>query len=104
MSARDERREDGGRALEPPSVVTSLVVLAALLALTLATVALAYVDLGTVGHVVVALAIAGAKAGLVMGFFMHLGHEGRLPRLFAGFGFTWLAFLVLFVVIDVVTR
>lgn len=95
---------DEGGALEPPRVGVSLAVLAALLVLTASTVALAYVDLGAVGHVLVALAIAGAKAGLVMAFFMHLGHEGRLQRLFAGAGVSWLAFLVLLVIIDTATR
>ncbi len=55
---------------------------AALLALTAATVAVSYIDLG-IWNVVVALLIASAKASLVALFFMHLRHEGRLVWTFA---------------------
>mgnify|MGYP001157806354 FL=1 len=57
-------------------------VFAALLALTGATVAVSYIDLG-LWNIAVALLIASAKASLVALFFMHLKHEGRLVWTFA---------------------
>jgi cytochrome c oxidase subunit 4 len=55
---------------------------AVLLALTAATVAVSYVDLG-LWNVAVALLIASAKASLVALYFMHLRYEGRLVWTFA---------------------
>jgi cytochrome c oxidase subunit IV len=46
-----------------------------LLVLTVVTVAVSYVHLGTSGNVVVALLIAVFKASLVASFFMHLSSE-----------------------------
>ncbi len=64
-----------------------------LVALTAATVAVSYVNLG-IFNVVVALLIASAKASLVALFFMHLRFENRLVW---GFALTPIAFLVLIV-------
>jgi len=47
-------------------------VLGALLALTIATVAVTSIDLGAQGNLVVAMVIATVKAALVCVFFMHL--------------------------------
>ena len=47
-------------------------VLGALLALTVATVAVTSFDLGAQGNLIVAMAIATVKAALVCVFFMHL--------------------------------
>jgi cytochrome c oxidase subunit IV len=58
----------------------------ALLALTVLTVAITRLDLGGF-KVLGALAIATAKAGLVIAIFMHMKYEGRLLR--------WLLFLAL---------
>ncbi|MDU0458969.1 MAG: cytochrome C oxidase subunit IV family protein [Geobacteraceae bacterium] len=57
-----------------------------LLILTALTVAITRVELGGF-KVAAALAIACAKAGLVIAFFMHMKYEGRLLR--------WLLFLAL---------
>jgi cytochrome c oxidase subunit 4 len=58
----------------------------ALLALTALTVGITRMELG--GYKVLgALAIACAKAGLVIAFFMHMKYEGNLLR--------WLLFLAL---------
>jgi cytochrome c oxidase subunit 4 len=53
-----------------------------LVVLTVATVAVSYVDLGLL-NVAVALLIASAKASLVALFFMHLKSEDRLVWTFA---------------------
>ena len=57
-----------------------------LVALTGLTVWVSRQDLG-IGHVWGSLAIASAKAGLVIAFFMHMRYEGRLLR--------WLLFVAL---------
>ena len=49
-----------------------------LLVLTGATVAVAYLDMPVGWAIVVALAIATFKAGLVAGVFMHLSNEKKL--------------------------
>ena len=64
-----------------------------LLALTGATVAVSYLDLG-VFNVVVALIIASAKASLVALFFMHLKSENRLVWAFALVPLVFLALIV----------
>jgi cytochrome c oxidase subunit 4 len=78
-------------------------VYAALLALTLLTVGVAYLDLGRL-NIVLALAIAIGKALLVMLFFMHLRYSSRLTWLVAGAGVVWLAHLLIFTLADYLTR
>ncbi|MDQ2866883.1 MAG: cytochrome C oxidase subunit IV family protein [Verrucomicrobiota bacterium] len=77
-----------------------LLVGATLLAFTLITVALSYVNFGTMkANVAVALAVATFKAGLVAAIFMHLSAEKRLIYrilVFTGFfvfGLFWLTYL-----------
>lgn len=79
-------------------------VFAALLVLTALTTAVAWVDLGGEFNVVVALAIAGAKASLVALYFMHLRHGSRLSWVFAGAGFFWLMILIALTLSDTLTR
>ena len=78
-------------------------VFAALVVLTLATVAVSYVDLGP-ASVVVALSIAFTKAVLVVLFFMHLRESSGLVWVVAGGGFFWLAILIALTMSDVLTR
>jgi cytochrome c oxidase subunit 4 len=79
-------------------------VFAALLVLTLTTTGVAYVDLGGVWNVAVALTIAFIKALLVALFFMHLRYSSRLTWLFAGAGIFWLATLLDLTLSDYFTR
>ena len=81
---------------------TYYVVFGALLALTLATTAAAFVDLGARWNTIVGLTIAVVKALLVATYFMHLRHSQRLTLLFAGAGVLWLALLMTFVFADLV--
>src|ERR1044071_8415863 len=53
-------------------------VLAALMFLTIVTVAVTSVDLGSSGNLVVAMVIATIKAALVVTFFMHLVWDKKL--------------------------
>jgi cytochrome c oxidase subunit 4 len=74
-----------------------------LLALTLLTVGVAYLDLGPL-NVAVALGIAICKALLVMLFFMHLRYSSHLIWIVAASGVVWLGHLILFTMSDYVTR
>jgi cytochrome c oxidase subunit 4 len=77
-------------------------VFGALIVGTILTVAAAKVDMGPLNNVVM-LAIAGAKATLVILFFMHVRWSSRLTWVVAMAGFFWL--LLLFTVLgDYVSR
>jgi cytochrome c oxidase subunit IV len=78
-------------------------IFAALLALTLATVLVAEVDLGVMNDVV-ALGIAVTKAMLVLLFFMHVRYSTRLTALTAVGGFLWLAILIGITLTDYMSR
>lgn len=65
----------------------------ALLALLMLTLGSAYLSLGWLNGVV-NLAIATAKALLVMIFFMHLRSSHYVLKIFATAGFFWLAILI----------
>jgi cytochrome c oxidase subunit 4 len=69
----------GGHTVEEvrKSVRTYMVVFAALAALTVLTVAVSYVELGTAAAILVALFIASVKGSLVAMFFMHLIDERK---------------------------
>jgi len=75
------------------------VVFAVLIGLTLLTVGMAYLDFGGL-NAAIALAIATAKAILVMIFFMHLNQGSHLARIFAGAGIFWLLILLTFTLSD----
>jgi cytochrome c oxidase subunit 4 len=85
------------------SVKTYALVFAALIFLTVATTAVAFVDLGPFS-VVVALAIAACKMLLVALFFMHVRHSTRLTRLVVLGGMLWLAILLMLTLNDMLTR
>jgi cytochrome c oxidase subunit IV len=87
--------EPGGGDLHPHPVPLPLLagVFAALIALTVATVAATYVDLGAL-NVWVALAIAAVKAVLVAEIFMHLRWDRPFHRIALLSAF---AFVVLFI-------
>ena len=76
------------------------VVLGVLLVLT---VAAAQLNLGH-WNVPIALAIAIAKAALIVLYFMHVRYGSPLVRLFAAGGFFWLLIMLAFVMADVQAR
>jgi cytochrome c oxidase subunit 4 len=78
-------------------------VFAALIALTVVTVLVSYVDLGLL-NVVVALLIASGKASLVALFFMHLKGESRLVWGFALVPIFFLALIILGTLVDTQLR
>ena len=74
-----------------------------LLALTGLTVWVSRLDLG-VNRVWGALAIASAKSGLVIAFFMHMKYEGRLLRWLLFVSLLTLAIFIGFTFFDVLYR
>jgi cytochrome c oxidase subunit 4 len=55
-----------------------MVVFIALTALTALTVAASYLDVSTTMHILIAMAIAVVKGGLVAAYFMHLISEKKM--------------------------
>src|ERR1700684_3042641 len=88
---------------EPDSVMTYALVFLALIAATVVTTAVAFIDLGAFS-VVVALAIACCKMLLVSLFFMHVRHSTKLTRLVLLGGLLWLGILLLLTLGDIFTR
>ncbi|NQV50870.1 MAG: cytochrome C oxidase subunit IV family protein [Candidatus Marinimicrobia bacterium] len=73
-----------------------IIVFAALILLTISTVLLSGLDVGNTTSLLIAMAVASMKAGLVLYFFMHLNHEPLIFKLFLGVAFfTLLAIFVL---------
>jgi cytochrome c oxidase subunit IV len=75
-----------------------------LVALTLTTAGVAFIDLGSNLNAVAALAIAVLKALLVILYFMHARYSSRLTWIFAGAGFFWLMILIGGTMDDFLTR
>jgi cytochrome c oxidase subunit 4 len=76
---------------------------AALLLLLATTTGAAFLPLGRLNPFV-ALAIAGAKALIVLIVFMELRRSAGLVRAFAAAGFFWLAILLTLISADYLTR
>lgn len=80
-----------------------LLVFAALMILTAATVGAAFVDLGMFNDVL-AMAIAVTKAVLVILIFMHVAHSSRMTKISIIAGFLWLAILIGLTLTDYLSR
>ena len=78
-------------------------VFAALLGLTGLTVGVAFVNLGRL-NTIVALAIAVAKALLVVLIFMHVRYSSRLTWIVLAGGLFWLMLLIALTMSDYLTR
>ena len=85
------------------SLRTYVLVFAALLFLTAATVMAAFVHMGRANDIV-ALSIAVTKALLVLIFFMHLRDSPILSRLVVCAGVFWLVTMIALTMSDVLTR
>jgi cytochrome c oxidase subunit 4 len=79
-------------------------VFASLIALTIITTVVAYVDLGSTLNTIVALAIACCKASLVVLFFMHLNEQTGMTRVVILAALLFLAVLIGITMSDVFTR
>ncbi|HEY1754950.1 MAG TPA: cytochrome C oxidase subunit IV family protein [Bryobacteraceae bacterium] len=76
---------------------------AALILLTITTVAVSKLELGEFNFVA-AMTIAVIKGSLVVWFFMNVRQAASLTRLFVGAGFFWMAILIVFVLSDYLSR
>jgi cytochrome c oxidase subunit IV len=86
-----------------PTVGLYLVIIFTLMALTCATWAIAFVDLG-IWNPVVALTIAVIKAVLVILFFMHVRYSSKLTKVTVAAGFFWLLILITLSLLDYISR
>jgi len=78
-------------------------VFAVLIALTVTTAMVAFVDMG-VFNVYVALTIAVIKAVLVILFFMHVKQSTSLTKVYVAAGFFWLVILLTLTLSDYLSR
>ena len=75
----------------------------ALMVLTVVTVAIAWVDLGSF-NIIVALGVAVLKANLVVLYYMHLKYSSKLTWIVVASGFFWLLILLGLLMADYATR
>ena len=85
------------------STKTYLIVSALLFVLLVLTVVASRWNLG-MANVPIALAIAFAKAILILLFFMHVRYGSPLVKLFASGGFFWLLIMLVYILTDVQAR
>jgi cytochrome c oxidase subunit 4 len=80
-----------------------VVIISILIALTVATWLIAFVNLG-IFNPVVALTIACIKAVLVILFFMHVRYSSNLTKVTVGAGFFWLLIMITLSLSDYLSR
>ena len=85
-----------------PSRVYSLAYVV-LLALTLITTLLAFLDLGPFS-MVIAIAIAAAQASVIAAVFMHALYESTLVRVVAAGGILWFLIMATLTLTDYISR
>jgi cytochrome c oxidase subunit 4 len=86
-----------------PTRLLYVVIVSILAALTCATWAIAFINLG-IFNPVVALTIACIKAVLVILFFMHVRYSSKLTMVTVGAGFFWLLILITLSLSDYLSR
>ena len=86
-----------------PTVKLYIGIILILMALTCATWAIAFVDLG-IWNPVVALTIAVIKAVLVILFFMHVFYSSKLTVVTVCAGFFWLMIMISLSLTDYLSR
>lgn len=85
------------------SLATYLLIFGILMVLTAVTVSVAYIDLGPL-NTPAALAIAIAKAAVVILYFMHVRHSTRLTWIVVIGSFLWLGVLFVLTLSDYLSR
>ncbi len=73
---------------------------ATLMVLTVITVGVSYVNLGTTANLIIAVIIATIKATIVAAFFMHLAHDNKFHTIIFASGLVFLAVFVTFTMFD----
>jgi cytochrome c oxidase subunit IV len=97
-----KKHDETSHAVDSP--VTYGIIWLLLMALLVATFLVAEkVDMGW-GNLLIAMLIAGAKAVLVVMFFMQVRHDPKITRLAASVGFLWLAIMLSLTIADYATR
>lgn len=84
-------------------VRVNLIVFGCLMGLLVATVGIAYFDLGDF-NIVAAMTIAAVKATLIVLYFMHVRYSQRIVWVYSGAALLWLTLLIAFTTADYVTR
>ena len=85
------------------SLKTYLLGYVVLLVLTLATVLIAYLDLGP-ASIAIAIIIATIQASVIAGVFMHALYESALVRIVAAGGVLWFLIMMTLTINDFITR
>jgi cytochrome c oxidase subunit 4 len=101
MDAHASHADLGHEHVTPLSVYFGI--FGALMALTAITVAVAWVNLGSL-NILVALGVAVFKASLVVLYFMHLKYSSKLTWAVVGAGLFWLMILLSILMADYLTR
>lgn len=99
----DHAKTAGEDPAEEGGVTEILLVWAGLMGLLILTLALHFLPLGP-ASLPIALAVAAAKMGLVLAFYMHLKYRPPLVWLFAAAAFVWLSILFGISLSDYLTR
>lgn len=79
---------------------TYLKTFATLMTLTVITVGVSYVNLGTTVNLIIAVVIATIKATVVAAFFMHLAHDSRFHTVIFASALVFLGVFVTFTMFD----
>lgn len=95
--------DDGAVHAHISPVIFMIGIFAALIFLTVVTVAVSYVDLGS-ANTFVAVLVATMKASLVAAFFMHLRYDHPFNAVIFVMSFLFLAILMVFSVEDINSR
>ena len=101
MNAHAHHADLGHEHITPLSVYFGI--FGALMVLTAITVAVAWVDLGSL-NILVALGVAVFKATLVVLYFMHLKYSSKLTWIVVAAGLFWLVILLAMTMVDYITR
>jgi cytochrome c oxidase subunit 4 len=86
------------------SLLSYFLVFAALMILTIVTVAVSRVDLGHTTNTLIAMGIAVVKATVVILWFMHVIHSPRLTWIVVVASFLWLGVLFVLTFSDYLSR
>jgi cytochrome c oxidase subunit 4 len=86
------------------SPATYLLVCALLVLLTVLTVAVSFIHLEGVWHLVIGMTIAGCKASLVVLFFMHALISPRLTWIVIAVAVFWMGILLVLTLSDYLSR
>lgn len=105
-AAKDEHghaHDDGAVHAHVSPVLFMIGIFATLIFLTVVTVAVSYVDLGS-ANTLVAVIVATMKAGIVAAFFMHLRYDHPFNAIIFVLSFLFLGLLMVFTVEDINSR